>query len=319
MIRAGGGSEPGPRALSVPDCHPVMSDLHTRDALISPGPGQDRPAAARQLRIAALGDFHYDPARDDGLAELFREVCDSADVLVLCGDMTTHGEGGQTRGFVDQLRGVDIPIVAVLGNHDYEHGTPDVVMAVLRDRGIHVLDGDSVEIQGVGFAGVKGFGGGFGRGSLGPFGEPEYKVFVKAAIDEALKLENALRALRTPTKVAVLHYSPIPETLVGEPEVIFPFLGSSRLVPPIDTIGASVVFHGHAHVGAAEGRTPAGVPVYNVALPVLRALGLSARIWTAPVPDRRRREGGTAEPGGPGATGGLMAAEGGVAAQERRG
>jgi Icc-related predicted phosphoesterase len=282
-----------------------------------PDAHDDLQTTGRQLRIAAVGDFHYDAARDQGLAELFREVCDSADVLVLCGDMTTHGEGGQTRGFVEQLRGVDIPIVAVLGNHDYEHGTPEIVMSVLRDRGIHVLDGDSVEIHGVGFAGVKGFGGGFGRGSLGPFGEPEYKIFVKAAIDEALKLENALRALRTPTKVAVLHYSPIPETLVGEPEVIFPFLGSSRLVPPIDTIGASVVFHGHAHVGAAEGRTPAGVPVYNVALPVLRARGLSARIWTAPAPERRRRESSAGESPPPPAADAEVAA--GVAAPERRG
>lgn len=179
-------------------------------------------------------------------------------------------------------------MVAVLGNHDFEAERPHEVMAILRERGIHVLDGDNVVIEGIGFAGVKGFGGGFGRGSLGPFGEREYKLFVQAALDEALKLENGLRALRTPTKVAVLHYSPIPETLVGEPEVIFPFLGSSRLLPPIDTHGATVVFHGHAHVGAPEGRTPGGVPVYNVALPVLQCHGLRARLWTAPAPDRRQ-------------------------------
>lgn len=243
----------------------------------------------RELRIAAIGDFHYDASRDQRLRELFAEVAKQADVLVLCGDMTTHGEPGQTRAFVEQLRGVDLPMVAVLGNHDFEHGHPQAVMAVLRDRGIHVLDGDSVVIEGVGFAGVKGFGGGFGRGALGPFGEPEYKSFVQAAIDEALKLENALRELRTEIKVAVLHYSPIPETLTGEPEAIFPFLGSSRLLPPIDTHGASVVFHGHAHVGAPEGRTPGGVPVYNVALPVLESVGLKARLWTVAAPDRRSR------------------------------
>jgi Icc-related predicted phosphoesterase len=242
----------------------------------------------RELRIAALGDFHFDPERDHGLRPLFTRVADAADVLVLCGDMSTHGEEHQIRGFVDLLEGIDIPIVAVLGNHDWQHGTPELVAAALRERGIHVLDGDAIVIEGVGFAGVKGFGGGFGRGSLGAFGEPEYKAFVDAALREALKLENALRELRTDTKVVVLHYSPIPETLVGEPEVIFPFLGSSRLLPPIDTHGASVVFHGHAHIGAPEAHTPGGVPVFNVALPVLKAAGLDARVWTVRVADRRQ-------------------------------
>lgn len=245
----------------------------------------------RELRIAAIGDFHYDPTHDHKLREVFDEAGAQADVLVLCGDMTTHGDPEQARGFVEQLKDVRLPMVAVLGNHDFEHGHPEEVTAVLRDRGIHVLDGETVEIEGVGFAGVKGFGGGFGPASLGAFGEPEYKAFVQAALNEALKLENALRGLRTETKVVVLHYSPIPETLVGEPEVIFPFLGSSRLVPPIDTHGASVVFHGHAHVGAPEGRTPGGVPVYNVALPVLRGAGLKVRIWTAAAAERRRGAG----------------------------
>lgn len=244
---------------------------------------------ARALRIAALGDFHYDAERDHGLRDLLKEAASEADVLVLCGDMTTHGEPGQMRGFVEQLHGIDLPMVAVLGNHDFEHERPKEAAAVLRDRGIHVLDGESVVIEGIGFAGVKGFGGGFGARSLGPFGEREYKIFVQAALDEALKLENALRELRTETKVVVLHYSPIPETLVGEPESIFPFLGSSRLLPPIETHGASVVFHGHAHVGAPEGTTPAGVPVYNVAIPVLTSAGLRARRWSAPAAERRKR------------------------------
>jgi Icc-related predicted phosphoesterase len=251
-------------------------------------PAAERPRR-RQLRIAALGDFHYDPDRDHGLRAHLADVAANADVLVLCGDMTTHGEPAQMQGFVDQLEGLDLPIVAVLGNHDFEHGAEVEAAEVLRRRGIHVLDGSSVVIEGIGFAGVKGFGGGFGRGSLGPFGEPEYKAFVNRALDEALKLENALRELRTETKVVVLHYSPIPETLVGEPEVIFPFLGSSRLLSPIETHGASVVFHGHAHVGAPEGLTPAGVPVFNVALPVLASAGVKARVWTVDAPDRRTR------------------------------
>jgi len=241
----------------------------------------------RNIRIAAVGDFHYDTERAPELRDLFANVRTEADVLVLCGDMTTHGRADQTRGFVDLLKGVDIPIVAVLGNHDYETDTVPDVVAILRDRGIHVLDGDNIEIHGVGFAGVKGFGGGFGRGTLGPFGEPEYKQFVQRALDESLKLETALRTLRTETKVAVLHYAPITDTLLGEPEVIFPFLGSSRLLGPIETHGATVVFHGHAHTGAPEGQTPSGVPVFNVALPLLRQSGRSYHVWTAPAADRR--------------------------------
>jgi len=244
-------------------------------------------ADRRQVRVAAVGDFHFGAEHAPALRDLFAGLRGQADVLVLCGDLTTHGRADQTRGFVDLLKGVDIPIVTVLGNHDYEADCVDDVRAILRDRGVHVLDGDNVEIDGIGFAGVKGFGGGFGRGTLGPFGEPEYKQFVQRALDESLKLENALRTLKTPTKVAVLHYAPIPETLAGEPEVIFPFLGSSRLLPPIETYGASVVFHGHAHTGAAEGRTPTGIPVYNVALPLLRRAGLPYRLWTTPRLERQ--------------------------------
>lgn len=263
-----------------------MSDTNPLNE--APAPRAQR-RNARELRIAALGDFHYNPEKDHGLRAIMAEAAGQADVLVLCGDMTTHGDPDQTRGFVEQLQEIDVPMVAVLGNHDFEHGREAEVAAILRERDIHVLDGDSVVIEGVGFAGTKGFGGGFGRGSLGPFGEPEYKAFVNAALTEALKLENALRELRTEAKVVVLHYSPIPETLVGEPEVIYPFLGSSRLLPPIETHGATVVFHGHAHIGAPEARTPLGVPVFNVALPVLQCAGLTARIWTVPVPDRRQQ------------------------------
>lgn len=244
--------------------------------------------AERQLRIAAVGDMHFDVERAAELRGMFSGLREQADVLVLPGDLTTHGRPEQMREFVTLLGDVDIPIVAVLGNHDVEAGAVGEVVAILRDRGVHVLDGETVEIAGVGFAGVKGFGGGFGRGALGPFGEPEYKQFVQAALDEALKLENALRTLRTETRVAVLHYAPIIDTLAGEPEMIWPFLGSSRLLPPIDTYGASVVFHGHAHTGAAEGRTPTGIPVYNVSLPLLRRGGCNWRVWTAPAPDRRR-------------------------------
>ena len=252
-----------------------------------PDQGSAPRPAGRAVRVAAVGDFHYDAEHAPMLRDLFANVRSEADVLILCGDFTTHGRPDQTRGFVELLRGVDIPMVGVLGNHDYEAGAVDEVVAILRDRGIHVLDGDNVEIEGIGFAGVKGFGGGFGRGTLGPFGEPEYKLFVQRALDESLKLERALRTLRAETKVAVLHYAPITDTLRGEPEVIFPFLGTSRLLPPIETYGTSVVFHGHAHTGALEGRTPSGVPVFNVALPLLRQSKRCYHVWSAPAAERR--------------------------------
>lgn len=242
----------------------------------------------RQLRIAAVGDFHCGGAHEDpDLAKLFAEVGHDADVLLLMGDMTTHGDPEQLRHFVDLVRDVEIPMLAVLGNHDMESNTPAGVCDILGAAGIRVLDGDAVEIEGVGFAGTKGFGGGFGRHALGTFGEPETKAFVDAALQEVLKLERALSDLRTETKVVLLHYSPVPDTMGDEPEQIWPFLGSSRLAAPIDAFGASVVFHGHAHIGAPEGATTGGVPVYNVALPVLRSIGMSYRIWTTPARDRR--------------------------------
>jgi Icc-related predicted phosphoesterase len=244
----------------------------------------------REVRIAAVGDIHFDGKVAGSLRGLFSDIAREAQVLAMCGDLTTHGEVSQIEGLVEELQGVDIPIVTVLGNHDYEAGQEAKLCEILSDRGVTVLDGTNVEIEGIGFAGVKGFGGGFGRRTLGPFGERIYKEFVQAAIDEALKLETALRTLETETRVAILHYSPIRDTLEGEPEEIFPFLGSSRLLPPIETYDVDVVFHGHAHVGTPEAATPAGIPVFNVAKMVLeKATGRSYRVWTARAPDRRQR------------------------------
>ena len=238
----------------------------------------------RKLRIAAVGDLHFDESREGTLRELFARAADEADILVLAGDMTTHGRPQQMRDFVGELRGVDMPIVAVLGNHDFETGHARECKDVLCERGVHVLDGEAVEVQGVGFAGTKGFAGGFGRGALGPFGEQLIKDFVQQALDEALKLEKALHQLDTDTRVVLLHYAPIVDTVVGEPEAIYPFLGSSRLLTPIDTLGADVVFHGHAHHGTHEGTTPAGIPVYNVAHHVLEKHGQDFLIWEAEEP-----------------------------------
>jgi Icc-related predicted phosphoesterase len=159
--------------------------------------------------------------------------------------------------------------VTVLGNHDYEGGKPEEVRDILREAGVTVLDGDACEVQGVGFAGVKGFCGGFGRHALAPWGEPTLKAFVQEAVAESLKLENALARLRTEHRVALLHYAPIEGTVIGEPPQIFPYLGSSRLEEPLSRFNVSAVFHGHAHHGALEGRTTSGAIVYNVSLPLL--------------------------------------------------
>ena len=229
--------------------------------------------APRELRIGAVGDIHYDGEDPSILTEIVKGAEREADMLLLCGDLTTHGSVAQAEGVARALGGLSIPVVTVLGNHDHEGGQTEEIKAVLARHHVRVLDGDATVVDGVGIAGVKGFAGGFGRASLGAFGEPVLKAFVQEAVDEALKLENALRAVASPVKIVLLHYAPIPDTLIGEPEAIFPFLGSSRLLPPIDSMGASVVFHGHAHAGILEGRTPAGVPVYNVAYPVLAAAG----------------------------------------------
>src|SRR5437899_2577696 len=193
----------------------------------------------------------------------------------------------EARVLTRELSGVKIPVVAVLGNHDCESGKEAEVAAILTEAGVKVLDGDAVEVHGVGFAGVKGFGGGFGRRMLEPWGEAAVKAFVHAAVDEALKLERALARLRTPQRVALLHYAPIEATVEGEPRELFPFLGSSRLEEPLNRYRVTVAFHGHAHRGAPEGRTSTGIPVFNVAMPLLRRTlseTLPVRIPEIPAP-----------------------------------
>jgi Icc-related predicted phosphoesterase len=165
-----------------------------------------------------------------------------------------------------------VPVIAVLGNHDFESGKQDEVRQILSEAGVHVLDGEACEVEGIGFAGVRGFCGGFGKFALGPWGEEIIKRFVHEAVDEALKLESALARLRTRHRIALLHYSPIEETVEGEPVEIFAFLGSSRLAEPLARYRVDAVFHGHAHRGKPEGLTANGVPVYNVSLPVLQRI-----------------------------------------------
>jgi len=229
--------------------------------------------ATSHLRIAAVGDIHVSKTSQGKFQSLFSQISSSADVLLLCGDFTDYGLPDEARILARELSAsVKIPVIAVLGNHDYESDKQGEIRDILIDAGVSVLDGEVVEVQGVGFAGVKGFAGGFGRGALGPWGEQAIKRFVQEAIDEALKLEAALARLRTQRRVAVLHYAPIRATVEGEPPEILPYLGSSRLEEPINRYRVSAVFHGHAHRGAPEGRTATGVPVYNVAMPLLARL-----------------------------------------------
>jgi len=223
------------------------------------------------MRLAAVGDIHCKKASQGAFESLFAAMAAAADVLVLCGDLTDYGLPEEARVLAKELDAAKgAPIVAVLGNHDYESGEPDRVKAILGDAGVTMLDGEACEIGGVGFAGAKGLGGGFGERALQPWGEDLIKQFVRETVDESLKLESALAKLRTDRRVAVLHYSPIRETVEGEPAEIFAFLGSSRLEEPLLRYPVTVVLHGHAHHGRPEGRTSGQSPVYNVCLPLLQ-------------------------------------------------
>ena len=221
---------------------------------------------ATTLTLAAIGDLHVAETDQGRYRAMFAEISDAADVLALCGDLTNFGKVKEAELLAEDLAACTIPMVGVLGNHDFEVGDADQVALILQQAGVIMLGEQATVIGGVGFAGAKGFIGGFGRGELGAFGEDAIKAFVDEAHNEARKLENALRALRTERVVAVLHYAPIPETVEGEPLEIYPFLGSSRLAHAIDRFdNIKAVVHGHAHRGSYSGRTPGGVPVFNCA------------------------------------------------------
>lgn len=222
------------------------------------------------MKIAAVADLHFSPQVHDRVRDNMNRVREEADVLVLGGDLTNFGKPQEMESLLNVLVRLRIPTISVLGNHDYESGCAAELMKMMTEAGIKVLDGTAYERDGVGFAGTKGFPGGFGRGALTAFGEPEIKAFVQGAIDEALKLERALSQLRTQKRVVVLHYAPIGDTIKGEPLEIYPYLGSSRLAEVVDRHGADLVVHGHAHHGQLEGRTTGGVAVYNVAITLLQ-------------------------------------------------
>ncbi len=222
------------------------------------------------MRLAAVADIHLNEEAYEKHVREFSAVNDLADALVIAGDLTNHGTPEEMRGCLRVLESIRIPIIAVLGNHDFECGHQDVLAGMARVAGIHLLDGNCFEVDGVGFAGTKGFCGGFSPYELMPFGEGGIKGFVEIAEREAVKLDYGLAQLRTPIKIAVTHYAPLKDTVVGEPEPIFPFLGSSRLERAMEHHQPALALHGHAHHGSFSGTTRLGVRVCNVALPILR-------------------------------------------------
>lgn len=232
----------------------------------------------KKVRIAAVGDIHVHESDKGKWKEYFEKISRSADVLLIAGDLTNTGDESEAEVLLEELRACTIPVIAVLGNHDYEKGRHKLIRQILQKHAaLHVLDGESSVVQGIGFAGVKGFGGGFDNHMLSMFGEGAMKAFVQEAVDEALHLERALARLDQEhegiRKVALLHYSPVSETVKGEPEVIFPFLGSSRLAEPLIRRKVFVAFHGHAHAGNLDTEI-SGVKIFNVAKPVLLKEGV---------------------------------------------
>jgi Icc-related predicted phosphoesterase len=228
------------------------------------------------IRIAAVGDVHLDEDVVGRFRPALDELPEHADVLLLAGDLTRHGTESEARCVATEFGGLGVPVVTVLGNHDHQCDQVPQVVKVLEDVGITVLEGNGIVLEcaggRLGVAGVKGFGGGFGNATLQAFGEGQTKSFVQEAVHESLKLEAALSHLDTPKKVVIMHYAPVPDTLEGENIEIRPFLGTSRLSMPVDHYGAEAVFHGHAHHGAPSGKTKSGIPVYNVAMPLMTKL-----------------------------------------------
>ena len=226
------------------------------------------------IRIAAVGDVHASEASRGRLRPGFAALGREADGLLLAGDLTHWGTPEQAAILAGELEGIAVPIVAVLGNHDYHSDQADAIRATLERAGVTMLEGESITMdiggETLGIAGTKGFGGGFGDAHGHKFGEPEMKAFVQASDDSARALESQLESLRADYRVALLHYAPVPDTLEGERLEIFPFLGAYQLGAALDRAGADLAVHGHAHNGSIEGTTPGGIPVRNVAMPLIR-------------------------------------------------
>lgn len=234
------------------------------------------------MRIAAVGDIHVKKTDHGKWKDFFSYVSDHADVLLLCGDITDTGHRDEAETLAGELPSLSVPMVAVLGNHDFEQDMVDDIIATLKDADVCLLQGSSVAINGIGFAGAKGFCGGFDRYMMPRFGERINKDFVQEAVEESLKLDQALVRLDgdgVEKKIVLLHYSPIQETVEGEPPQIHAFLGSSRLEAPLNSRQVSAVFHGHAHLGRLQGRTSAGIEVFNVARHILEREGFEIPVF----------------------------------------
>ncbi|WP_142685226.1 metallophosphoesterase family protein [Chitinophaga polysaccharea] len=236
-------------------------------------------AEKKATRIAAVGDLHIGSGDKGKWTDYFGEISSKADVLLIAGDLTDTGDESEARVLAGELAACTIPVIAVLGNHDYEKGRHKLIRQIIQEvREVHILDGECTMVNGIGFAGVKGFGGGFDGHMLSMFGEEEMKAFVQTGVDEALRLDRALARLDQEhpdiTKIALMHYSPVLDTVIGESEQIYPFLGCSRLAEPLTRRKVAATFHGHAHVGKLEGQIN-GLKVFNVAKPILSEAGYS--------------------------------------------
>jgi Icc-related predicted phosphoesterase len=227
------------------------------------------------IRVAAVGDVHVGIDSGDSARHLFDGVDTAADVLLIAGDLTRVGDASEADLVASAIERAGVPVLAVLGNHDFHSDSAQKVQASLEAAGAIVLEGDSAEIDlpggSLGVAGTKGFGGGFAGVSGTAFGEPEMKAFIRHTESLAERLRGSLDQLRTDVRVALLHYSPVKDTLAGERLELFPFLGSYLLGEAIDDAGADLAVHGHAHAGTEKGVTPGGIHVRNVAQPVIRA------------------------------------------------
>jgi Icc-related predicted phosphoesterase len=226
------------------------------------------------IRIAAVGDVHLDEDVVGRFRPALVNLTEYADVLLLAGDLTRHGSESEARCVATEFGGLDVPVVTVLGNHDYHCDQVPAVVRVLEDAGITVLEGTTTVLEcggrRLGIAGVKGFGGGFAGRCASEFGEPEMKAFIRTTNAVADRLGAALRDLDADVRVALTHYAPVPDTLAGEPLEIYPFLGSYLLGQAIDSAPTALAIHGHAHLGTERGTTPGGVRVRNVAHPVIK-------------------------------------------------
>jgi Icc-related predicted phosphoesterase len=246
------------------------------------------------IRVAAVGDVHLDEALRGRLRPSLAHLPERADVLLLAGDLTRHGTVDEAKVVADEFADLGVPVAAVLGNHDYHSDAQDDVRAVLETGGIRVLEGEGVVLDlpagRLGIGGAKGFGLGFAGRQGSDFGEPEMKAFARHGKESARRLYDALEPLDADVIVALMHYSPVEDTLVGEPPEIWPFLGCYLLAEAVDAVGADLAVHGHAHAGTEKGRTPGGVPVRNVAQPVIRA---AYQVYE--LAPRRTRAGGTGE------------------------